>query len=195
MNNLLLSYALWPSHYNDVIVSTMASQITSLMTVNSTVYSGADQRKHQSSASLAFVRGIHQWSMNSPHKGPVMRKVFPFDDVIMSNDLMTRPKFSLCWPFAGESIGHRWIPLVNDKWYEALLFYFGEPAQFVGQAFELPVIWNARAHVWCHSNGYVLGSRERELIWLHYTDKEFLWEPVVIVWSKYLNTKLEYAAS
>ena len=48
-----------------------------------TFYSGADQIKHQSSASLAFVRGIHRWPVNSPHKGPVMRKMFPFDDVIM----------------------------------------------------------------------------------------------------------------
>ena len=44
---------------------------------------GADERKHQSSASPAFVRGIHRWLVNSPHKGPVMRKMFPFDDVIM----------------------------------------------------------------------------------------------------------------
>ena len=48
-----------------------------------TVYSGADQRKHQSSASLAFVRGIHLWPVYSPHKGPVTPKMFPFDDVIM----------------------------------------------------------------------------------------------------------------
>ena len=48
-----------------------------------TVYSDADQRKHQSSASLAFVRGIHRWPVNSPHKWPVTRKMFPFDDVIM----------------------------------------------------------------------------------------------------------------
>ena len=45
-------------------------------------YSGADQRKHQSSASLAVVRGIHQWLVNSPHKWPVTRKMFPFDGVI-----------------------------------------------------------------------------------------------------------------
>ena len=59
------------------------SQITSLRTVYSTVCSGTDQRKHQSSASLAFVRGIHRWPVNSPHKGPVTRTMFPFDDVIM----------------------------------------------------------------------------------------------------------------
>ena len=61
----------------------MASQITSLTIVYSTVYLCADQRKHQSSASLMFVRGIHRWPVNSPHKGPVTRKMFPFDDVIM----------------------------------------------------------------------------------------------------------------
>ena len=69
-------------HYSDVIMSTMA--------FTQTVYSGADQNKHQSSASLAFVcvcvwggGGIHQWPVNSPHKGPVTRKMFPFDDVII----------------------------------------------------------------------------------------------------------------
>ena len=61
----------------------MASQLTSFTSVYSTVYSGADQRKHQSSASLAFVRGIHWWPVNSPHKWPVKGKMFPFDDVIM----------------------------------------------------------------------------------------------------------------
>ena len=75
-------------------MGTMASQITSLTIVYSTVYSGADQRKHQSSASLAFVRGIHRRPVNSPHKGPVTRKMFPFDDVIMcqvSDDLKWFP--------------------------------------------------------------------------------------------------------
>ena len=62
----------------------IASQITSLTSVYSVVYSDADQRKHQSSASLAFVWGIHRGPVNSPHKWPVTRKMFPFDDVIMS---------------------------------------------------------------------------------------------------------------
>ena len=73
-------------HYCDVIMGAMASQITSLTVVYSTVYSGADQRKHQSSASLAFVRGIHRGPVNSPHKWPVTRKMFPFDDVIMDTE-------------------------------------------------------------------------------------------------------------
>ena len=66
-------------------MSGMASQITNLTVVYSTVYSGADQRKHQSSASVVFVRGIHRSPVNSPHKGPVTRKMFPFDDVIMKS--------------------------------------------------------------------------------------------------------------
>ena len=70
-------------HYNDVITNAIASQITSLTVVYSTVYSDADQGKHQSSASLAFVRGFHRGPVNSPHKWPVTRKMFPFDDVIM----------------------------------------------------------------------------------------------------------------
>ena len=64
-------------------MGTIVSQITSLTIVYPTVYSGADQRKHQSSASLAFVWGIHRGPVNSPHKWPVTRKMFPFDDVIM----------------------------------------------------------------------------------------------------------------
>ena len=69
--------------YSDVIMGTMASQITSLTIVYSTIYWGADQRKHQSSPSLVFVRRIHRWPMNFPNKWPVTRKMFPFDDVFM----------------------------------------------------------------------------------------------------------------
>ena len=69
--------------YSDVIMSAVVPQITSLTIVYSTVYSGADQRKHQSSASLAFVRGIHRLPVNSQHKGPIIWKMSPFDDVII----------------------------------------------------------------------------------------------------------------
>ena len=68
----------------------MACQITSLAIIYSTVYSDADQRKHQSSASLAFVRGIHRGPVNAPHKWLVPRKMFPFDDVIMRRGLCNR---------------------------------------------------------------------------------------------------------
>ena len=70
-------------NYNDVTMRAMASQITGVSIVYSIVGSGADQIRHQSSASLAFVWGIHRWPVNSPHKGRVTRKMFPFDDVIM----------------------------------------------------------------------------------------------------------------
>ena len=115
-------------HYIDVIMTTMASQITRLTVVYSIVYSGADQGKHQSSASQAFVRGIHRWPGNSPHKWPATRKMFPFDGVIMlmnmalsipfgqgyinvhmvtsSNKSIFRVTGHLC----GEFTGPRWIP-------------------------------------------------------------------------------------
>ena len=80
-------------HYSDVIMGTIAYQITILMIVFSTVNSDADQRKHQSSASWPFVRGIH--------RGPAQvasnaLKMFPFDDVIMyANDIPQNPAFDL----------------------------------------------------------------------------------------------------
>ena len=77
-------------HYCDVIMVAKASQITSLTIVYSIVHSGEDQRKHESSASLAFVWGIHRWPVNSPHKWPVMRKILPFDDVIIMSALVSQ---------------------------------------------------------------------------------------------------------
>ena len=79
-------------HYNCVTMGAMASKINSLTIVYSTVDSGADQRKHQSSASLAFVMGIHRWPANSTHKRPVTRIMFPFDDVIMWWWMMALPR-------------------------------------------------------------------------------------------------------
>ena len=71
------------SHYSDVIVNAMASWITGVLIACSTACSGADQRKHQSSASLAFMGVIHRWSVDSLHKGPVTWKILPFDEVVM----------------------------------------------------------------------------------------------------------------
>ena len=61
------------NHYGDVIIGVLASQMTSLTIVYSNVYSGADQRKHQSPASLAFVLEIHRGPVNSP---PAKRNCF-----------------------------------------------------------------------------------------------------------------------
>ena len=85
------------NHYGDVIMGVLTSQITSLAIVYSTVHSRADQRKHQSSASLAFVREIHRWPVNFPHKWPVTRKMFPFDDVIMYGDIIVGDETDELW--------------------------------------------------------------------------------------------------
>ena len=79
-------------HCRDVIMGSMAFQITSLTIVYSTVYAGVDQRNHKGSAPLAFVSGIHRWPVNSPHKWPVTRKMLPFDDVIMRKCLINGTK-------------------------------------------------------------------------------------------------------
>ena len=81
------------AHYGDVIMGAIPSQITSHTIVYWTVYSDADQRKHQSSASLTFVWWIHRGLVNSPHKWPVTQKMFPFDDVIMRNKTDTQLRF------------------------------------------------------------------------------------------------------
>ena len=90
-------------------MSAMASQITSLRIVYSTVYSSGDQRKHQSSASLAFVRGIHRRPVNSPHKGPVTRKMFPFDDVIMTQLSNGEKSFGISFPAKRTTLRNLWV--------------------------------------------------------------------------------------
>ena len=61
-------------------MNAVASQLTSRRIYYWIIYSGVDQRKHQSPASPAFARGIHRWPVNSPQKRLVTRKMFPFDD-------------------------------------------------------------------------------------------------------------------
>ena len=101
-------------HYRDVIMTAIASQITSLTIVYSTVYSDADQRKHQSSASLAFVRRIHRGPVNSPHKWPVTRKMFPFDDVIMEWFICVALDKNIPSPYDSSSMWKwRWCHIIN----------------------------------------------------------------------------------
>ena len=73
--------------WSDLIMGAVVYQIISLTIFHSTVYTGASQSKHQNSVSLAFVLRIHLWLMNSPHKWLVTRKMFPFDDVIITISL------------------------------------------------------------------------------------------------------------
>ena len=84
----------WTLHCSDAIIGAMASKISSLTGVYSIVYSGAYQRKQQSSASLAVVRGIHR----SPHKWPVKRKMLPiwwrhYCDIQNSNSKLKKKRF------------------------------------------------------------------------------------------------------
>ena len=92
------------SRYNDVIMSAIISQITSLTIVYSTIYSGTEQRKHGSSASLAFVWGIHRWPVNSPHKRPVTQK-----------------NVSIWWHhhglWYGHHLGQQWDKCWGGKWH------------------------------------------------------------------------------
>ena len=70
-------------HYSDVIMGAMASSITNFKIVKSIVIQAQIKEKNKGSASLAFVRGFRRLPVHSPHKGPVTRKMFPFDDVFM----------------------------------------------------------------------------------------------------------------
>ena len=112
----------FPAHYNAVIMGMIASQITSLTIVFS--YLDADQRKHQSFASLAFLRGIPRGPVNSPHKWPVTRKMFPFDVVIMHKEpamlrcgdfviVRTKSHIELIW----DALTPIWRHFNDTSWY------------------------------------------------------------------------------
>ena len=74
------------------------------------VYFKVQIKENKSSASLAFDRGLHWWLMNSPHKGPVMQKMIPFDDVIMIHIFKYTENWS--WAkFTGKLINFKSISL------------------------------------------------------------------------------------
>ena len=105
-------------------MGSMASQITSLTIVYSAVYSGADQRKHQSSASLDFVRGNHRGPVNASHKWPVTRKMFPFDDVIMISEIWACIFFVRL--LATDRLGFdRMIATVPSRWWKRISTHWG----------------------------------------------------------------------
>ena len=140
-------YKVIPWHNCAVIMGAVVSQITSLTTVYSTVYSDADQRKHRSSASLAFVRGIHRGPMNSPHKWPVTRKMFPFDDVIMvevwwHHDLETLSALRARYEGKPTVTG-----FLSQRTSDVELWHFlcRQPEESDEHTAKLSVIWNAMA--------------------------------------------------
>ena len=155
-------------HYDDVIMTMLASQISSLPVVCSIVYSDVNQRKHQSSASLAFVREIHRGPVNFPHKWPVMRKMFPFDDVIMSlvatHDLVlkNRPsvstmltKYWLFWTSFYTDMLQLKGAILEDK-----NIFWIKITQFINSLRPLPSLlthWGPVTHI-CISKQTIIGS-------------------------------------
>ena len=141
----------------------MASQITGSSIVYSTVGSDADQRKHQNSASLAFVRGIHRWPVNSQHKRPVTRKMFPFDDVIMKINIF----YTLLLDYhACERYILRGHWLIQAQWRHMGPWLWIT----IGSGNGLAPIWH-QGIVW--NNGYIwsIGHREKnfDVIWIKNT--------------------------
>ena len=120
---IFIRLAIICSHYGDVMIGTMASKIR---VVYSTIYSGADQRKYQSFASLAFVQGTHRGPVNSPHKWPVTRKMFPFNDVIMQKSLC-----GLCCRVYINMLSRKTFALLQGKsWIERVTKFLFVPNNF-----------------------------------------------------------------
>ena len=108
-------------HYSDVIMSATASQITCVSIVYLTICSGTDQRKHQSSASPAFVKGIHQGPVNSPHKGPVTRNKANLRDLIAATSLEILLKIGFKSSIFPCDLQIWWMTLKNNR--APLLYY------------------------------------------------------------------------
>ena len=161
-------------------MSAIASQITSLTIVYSSVYSGADQRWHQSSASLAFVRGNHRWPVNSPHKGPVTRKMFPFYDVIMnaidSNTLISSYNWLIAYSWFHLLLYFRWATISLDGKYTFHTTIITSNADSVPMLTALPR--NYSKEVNCHTlniNRGPLFSKNTPSYWYGIPIKNLRW--------------------
>ena len=138
-----------PSHYCDVIMGTVASQITSLAIVYSSVHSGTDLGKHQSSASLAFVRGIHRWPVNSPHKWPVTRNMFHF----MTSSWYRSRELSNAY---GEQFGGKWSCYNRTALYAYISYNHAISSKLYVMNFSMGKMMSSRKYqksritLWCH---------------------------------------------
>ena len=144
------------AHYSDFVMSAMASQITCVSIVCSTVCSGADQRKHQSTASLAFVSGIHRWPLDSHHKGPVTWKMFPFDDVITNPESYDSP-----YPHSVSNTKE------EEQYGKGFLWHF-----------LIMKIWGRIAKYWCRS----ASVNERRITNSTLHDDVIKWKPFPRYW-------------
>ena len=158
--------------YGDVIMSAKMSQITSVSIVYSTVYSNADQRKRKSTASLAFVRGIHRGTVNSPHKGTVTRKMFPFDDIIMN--CLSGPKALARLPCANEVISMIRITSISTKPLQsAKCVHTLDESQFITHVTRYWIqddIDKWRIPIWLSTQGRALGCLLGAICWKVYGD-------------------------
>ena len=142
---VILPIDILQTHYDDVIMTMLASQITSLTVVYSIVYSGVNQRKHQSPASLAFVREIHRGPVNFPHKWPVTRKMFPFDDVIM---IFYRQSVVISWLPVQYLTWTRYCKLLGPMWslHQKVYLYKNGKSQIN------PNMWSLHQKVYLYKN-------------------------------------------
>ena len=146
----------WAMHHNsDVIMNAMVSQVTSLTVVYSTAYLGADQRKHQSFASLAFVRGIHRWPVNSPHKRPLTRKCFH----LMTSSCASSYTINL---ILRSQVTHGFVQHSNDH----MTFYFTLNSQ---KCLEVgSCVYTLGLYMYCQANNqllYFLIHTKRQMNW------------------------------
>ena len=142
------------------------------------VCSDADQRKHQISASLAFVRVIHG-DGEFPHKGPVMRKMFPFDDVIISwpwqlDMSMARRRLKSPQSLSGTSAHPTMVTLVNimvmNGWLTSFSFHVDRPSHSWDKAISDSdlQISTPRSRSWVWSKGKVIQSAQIHINSLHF---------------------------
>ena len=160
LNALCLSLLI---HYDDVIMTMLESQITSLTVVYSIVYSGVHQRKHQSSASLAFVREIHRGPVNFPHKWPVTRKMFPFDDVIMLTNTLVRTVHVFSTNVSWGSFTAHWNATL--QWHHISVMVSLLIDMF-SQYLKTKVTWKPHitGHLWGESTGHRLRGNRRSSV-------------------------------
>ena len=151
-------------------MSLMAAQITSLTIVYSTIYSDSDQRKHQSSAPLAFVWGIHRWPVNSPHKWPVTRKMFPFWR--RRHDMVPKPSS----PHGAMVHKRQDIHIVLDHWVLLPIISTDARQNLAPQAIQELSDWNQISLV-CPTDVFWASSKRPTNLFLSHTSTSdrYLW--------------------
>ena len=154
-------------------MSGRASQITRVSTVCSSVCSGADQRKHQRPASLAFVRRIHRWPVDSRHKGPVTRKMFPFDDVA-TYSLLIRDVTVVCGQIldCGQIKSQNVLIALSISWALSLLLVQTQAARWKAATPEQ--LTGAHLYLDIAKSGYLFHA-VGNVMHIHMSDMKCIW--------------------